>query len=316
MFHALLADRSPYRKLLVLIGFALFFVVIFTLLASLGCVLFYGINPFTDPGIMNDTNNPQVVSALKLMQAFSAIGLFIVPVLAAAFLFDTNLFAWLKLNVSPKAIQILLVLLTILISGPVINYMMELNKHLSLPEILKSLEEWMRDSEDRADEITKVFLEVSGLGGLLVNLFVIALLPAIGEELLFRGGVQKLLIEMTKNKHAGIILSAIAFSALHLQFYGFLPRMMLGIYLGYLVLWSGSLWLSIFAHFINNAGAVILFFLQKRNQLSFDPDTIGTQTGDNMFLLTSMLLTTGFIWMTYKSGKNRSNVLQNSDGVL
>ena len=260
--------------------------------------------------------NIKVVNALKLMQTFSAIGLFIAPVIASAFLFDVNPLAWLKLNVPPKAIQILLVLLTILISGPVINYMMELNKHLSLPYTLKSLEEWMKNSEDQADELTKVFLEVSGAGGLLVNLFVIALLPAIGEELLFRGGVQKLLIEATKNKHAGIILAAIVFSALHLQFYGFLPRMILGIYLGYLVLWSGSLWLAIIAHFINNAGAVILFFLQKRGQLSFDPDTIGTQAGDMMTLIISILFTVIFIRMTYKSGKHQPVLLQKSDDSL
>ena len=189
---------------------------------------------------------------------------------------------------------------TIVFSGPLINWMNELNQHLTLPSALKGIEEWMRNAEDRATELTKVFLETTSYSGLAVNLFVIALLPAIGEELLFRGAVQRLLIDLTKNKHAGIVLSAIAFSALHMQFYGFVPRMMLGIFFGYVVLWSGSLWPAIMGHFINNATAVIMMFLQKRNQLPFDPDTIGTQPGDELFLMISTLITLVCIWAIFR----------------
>ncbi len=300
MFRGLLADRSPYRKLLVLVGFALFFVVIFTLLGSLFSSLFYGVNPLSNPAIMNETENPLVINTLKLMQAFSAIGLFIIPVIAAAVLFDVNYLAWLKLNSRVAWITVFLVITTIVFSGPLINWMNELNQHLTLPSALKGIEEWMRNAEDRATELTKVFLETTSYSGLAVNLFVIALLPAIGEELLFRGAVQRLLIDLTKNKHAGIVLSAIAFSALHMQFYGFVPRMMLGIFFGYVVLWSGSLWPAIMGHFINNATAVIMMFLQKRNQLPFDPDTIGTQPGDELFLMISTLITLVCIWAIFR----------------
>lgn len=305
MFQGLLADRSPYRKLLVLVGFALFFVVVFTLLGGLFSALFFGVNPLSNPAIMNDTENPQVISSLKLMQAFSAFGLFVIPVLAAAVLFDVHPFAWLMLNKQPALITLLLVVITIVISGPLINWMNELNQHLSLPPALKSIEDWMRNAEDRAGELTKMFLETNSYTTLAVNLFVIALLPAIGEELLFRGAVQRLLIELTKNKHAGIVFSAIAFSAMHLQFYGFLPRMMLGIYFGYIVLWSGSLWPAIIGHFINNATAVVLMFLQKRQQLSFDPDTIGIKAGDEKLLLVSIFLTIACVCIIFRIGRNK-----------
>lgn len=306
MFRGLLAHRSPYRKLLVLVGFALFFVVMFTLFGGLFTTLFYGVNSLTNPVTLNDTDNPQVINSLKMMQAFSALGLFIIPVLAAAFLFDIRPLVWLKLNTQPLIITFLIVIITIVVSAPVINWLNEMNQHLSLPAALKGLEEWMRNAEDRAGEITKVFLETSSYKGLAVNLFVIALLPAVGEELLFRGAVQRLLIELTRNKHAGIILSAIAFSALHLQFYGFLPRMMLGIFFGYIVLWSGSLWLAIIAHFINNAAAVMVIFLQHQNKLSFDPDTVGTNTGEEILLISAALLTGVCIFIIYRVEKRKS----------
>ena len=300
MFSALLANRSPYRKLLVLVGFALFFVVMFTMLGGLLAGVLFNIHPLTNPSALNDLKNPAVINTMKLMQVFSALGLFVVPVITAAFLFDTRPVTWLKLNRTPKPIQFFLVILTVFLSAPLANLMMEWNQQLSLPGFLTDIENWMRQSEQRAAELTKLFLETQTYSGLLFNLFMVALLPAIGEELLFRGGVQRLLGELLKNKHAAIILSAVVFSAMHLQFYGFLPRMMLGIYFGYLLWWSGSLWLPIIGHFINNATAVTLAFLHQKNQLPFNPDTVGTQQGEEVMLFTAFILTAGCIWMNYK----------------
>src|SRR5207344_1198984 len=101
---------------------------------------------------------------------------------------------------------------------------------------------------------------------LAINLFIIAFLPALGEELFFRGMMQKLFSQLTKNNHLAIIITSIIFSAIHLQFYGFLPRMVLGIFLGYLLVWSGSLWLPILAHFVNNASAVLFTFLDNQHK--------------------------------------------------
>ena len=192
--------------------------------------------------------------------------------------------------------------------------MNELNQHATLPAVLKGLEDWMKAAENRAGELTKVFLGTNTYIGLAVNLFVIALLPAIGEELLFRGALQRLLGELTRNKHAGIVLSAIAFSALHMQFYGFLPRMMLGIYFGYLVLWSGSLWPAIIGHFINNATAVVFYFVQQKEKLPIDPDTIGTKAGDEMILLSTLLLTSVCIWLVYRVEAKKAALLDVNSG--
>ena len=310
IFRGMLNDRSSYRKLLVLVGFALFFVILFTMIGGLCSFLLFGTNPFTNPAAINEINSPNVLNSLKLLQTFSSIGLFIIPVFVSAFLFEIKPFKWLRLTNRPQFHILLLVLITIIFASPVINWMMVMNQHLALPSFLKGLEDWMKQSEDHAAELTKLFTASTSFTGLTINLFIIALLPAIGEELLFRGAIQPLLTDMTKNKQIGILLSAIIFSAVHLQFYGFLPRMMLGIYLGYLVAWSGSLWYSIAVHFFNNGLAVVFIFMQNRNKLPFDPDTIGTQQGDESTLIASIVFVTILIFACHRSMSNQIAVSQ------
>ena len=133
----------------------------------------------------------------------------------------------------------------------------------------------------------------------LFNIFMIALLPALGEELLFRGIVQKIFTQWSKNVHLGVWISAVLFSAMHVQFYGFIPRMMLGALLGYLLVWSGSLWLPIMAHFVNNASAVIFTYLFDKQMMTVNPDKIGTES-DYTSVLISVLLTGVLLWLIYK----------------
>ena len=109
---------------------------------------------------------------------------------------------------------------------------------------------------------------MDGIGDLVVNLIIVALLAAVGEELLFRGSMQNIFLEWTKNKHAAVWITAVLFSALHAQFYGFLPRMLLGVVLGYLYIWSGSLWLSMLFHFLNNGLAVLFSYLIAKGTIS------------------------------------------------
>jgi membrane protease YdiL (CAAX protease family) len=158
----------------------------------------------------------------------------------------------------------------ILTGGPVIEWFSVVNQHLVLPGWMSSIETWMRNSEDQANNLTVAFLSASGIRGLVSNLFMVAVLPAIGEELLFRGLLQRLIKRMTGSSHWGIWITAALFSALHLQFFGFLPRLLLGALFGYLLEWTGTLWLPMIAHFINNATGVLVYFFTgeglERNQ--------------------------------------------------
>jgi membrane protease YdiL (CAAX protease family) len=125
----------------------------------------------------------------------------------------------------------------------------------------------------------------------------IAFLPSIGEELLFRGVIQRIFTNWTRNYHWGIWISALLFSALHMQFYGFIPRMFLGVLFGYLLVWSGSMWLPIIAHFINNAVAVVAMYLIDKELLSPEIEEIGTTSDSYYMAAVSLLLIVVFMLM-------------------
>jgi membrane protease YdiL (CAAX protease family) len=139
------------------------------------------------------------------------------------------------------------------------SVLIQWNSNLDLPDGV--FENWARQTEDSATELTKFMASFNSIGEYLVGILIIALLPGIGEEIVFRGMLQPELQKCFKNVHVGIWLSAIFFSALHLQFYGFVPRVFLGALFGYMYYWSGNLLVPMFAHFINNLFAVsVLYF--------------------------------------------------------
>jgi membrane protease YdiL (CAAX protease family) len=159
---------------------------------------------------------------------------------------------------------------------------MEINLKLSLPQAFSGIEEWMRRAEEGAELVTKMFLGVSTWQALLFNIFMIAIIPAIGEEFIFRGILLKLLRQWFGSVHAAVWLSAFLFSAMHMQFFGFLPRLFLGLVLGYMFVWSGNIWVPVFAHFFNNAAAVIIYFLHYNERINIEIEKFGT--GPDMFL--------------------------------
>jgi len=178
--------------------------------------------------------------------------------------------------------------------------MAEINSMLQLPAFLQGVENWMKEMEETALKLTMMFLKMPTLNDFLINLLMIGILPALGEEMIFRGVLQKSLIQMTRSPHAGIFLSAFIFSFIHLQFYGFLPRMALGIFFGYLFLWSQTLWLTVIAHLINNAGAVIFYYLADNEVIDKKIETIGTPGNLLPLALISAIVLGFLIFQIYK----------------
>lgn len=262
--------------------------------------LIYGIDPFADAGALADLSNPLVLSAMKVLQVFStALGMFLVPAIVTAFLFSHQPARYLHIGAIPKLTDILLVVVLIFSVAPLINLIYEFNKMLQLPEFMSGVEAWIRAKEDEMEKLTLAFLEMKTTGDLLSNVLVVGLLTALAEEFLFRGVLLRLFREMTGNMHVAILLTAILFSAIHMQFYGFIPRMLLGMLLGYLLWWSGNLWLPVLAHFINNSGAVVFAYIAARNQMPFNHETIGTAVSDLPVLIISALIA-GYILFRFK----------------
>ena len=162
-----------------------------------------------------------------------------------------------NLQLRNAGIFLLLAPLLILSASPLIDFSAYING-LLIPEN-SWLERTFKPTEELAEQMTSLFLDPNSHVPLFVSFLSIAIIPAICEELVFRGVMMPLLAKMTRNIHAAVWITAMLFSLIHVQFYGFLPRMIMGALLGYFVVWSGSLWTSILAHFINNASAFFMF---------------------------------------------------------
>ena len=249
---------SPLITKLVLI-----FVVAFTglLLSSVAILL-----------CANYLNNMVVMKWLQLIQtAFT----FVLPAFLLAHFVGQGI-SYLKFTPIRSSLMWLGVILLMPLALPAVNWLKSLNDMVVLPHFMSGVELWMQQMEHQSELLTEKFLSVSSYSALALNLLVMAAIPALGEELFFRGILQTVLGEKL-NRHLAVWITAFIFSAIHLQFYGFLPRFLLGAALGYLFLFSGSIWASIVAHFINNALAVVLFFLTFNGYLTFDMDALGTQ---------------------------------------
>ena len=259
-------------------------------------------------GSMFVFEQPLSVTSLKWIQLFQSAAMFLLPPLCMAYLWAKAPMKWLKVDnfqsfkVSSMAILLMLVAL------PAINLLADINQQVALPTFLEPLEAWMKTQEETAKQLTEQFLSVTTYSGLIINILLMALLPAVAEELTFRGVLQKLFqgsnvsdFHTVKVPHIAIWVTAILFSAIHMQFYGFLPRMLMGALFGYMLVWTGSLWVPILMHFTNNAMAVILYFVATRAGWDMEKvDAIGT--GDTLWLgIVSIVLTIGGIYAFRRS---------------
>ena len=194
---------------------------------------------------------------LRLLQVLQAICVFIGPAILGAMLWSEHPWTWLHVNNIPSWKSVGIGIGIIILAQPGVTLFSSLNEQMTLPDFMQSLEIWMQEQEQIAGDVTQRLLPPHGhVGGLLICLCVMALVPAIGEELCFRATIQGLLGERI-NTSVAVWATAILFSAIHLQFYGFLPRMLLGALLGFALVKTGSLWIPIVMHFTNNAIAIL-----------------------------------------------------------
>jgi membrane protease YdiL (CAAX protease family) len=217
-------------------------------------------------------SNPNATTGLWILQIISTT----IPILIASLVFAFYVVKapaeYLKTGFKFHWLLPVLVLFIMLISSPLIECLSNINQKLDLPPILNNLEKWMRDTEAQARRVTEVFLQMKTIPQLLFNLLIVGLATSVVEEFMFRGCIQTILFKWLNNQHAAIWITAALFSAFHMEFFGFLPRMMLGVLFGYFVYYSGSIWTAVWAHFINNGTAVVASYFYQNKKLSVNPD--------------------------------------------
>jgi membrane protease YdiL (CAAX protease family) len=258
MFKARFSEFGVLSSLLFLLGICLFFVSV----AISVWQLFSG----------GDVTN---INSMKGLQFAQAVGMFIIPSFLFAYLWSPKPFEYLSIEKKTSLKSAAIVILFMLLSIPCINLLGDLNQKLVLPHFFSDIEVWMKAAEAQAAKVTSDLLGVTTFGGLMVNLLLIAFVPALGEELFFRGALQRIFSDW-KGAYVAIWVTAFVFSTIHFQFYGFLPRFLLGAFFGYLVIWSGSLWLPILAHFTNNAVTILFFYFKFNKYPVADMEHIGT----------------------------------------
>jgi membrane protease YdiL (CAAX protease family) len=187
---------------------------------------------------------------------------------------------------------------------PVTSFTGQINSSMHLPLSLSGVESWMVKQEDKADNLIDLLIVANTLPGMLLNLLMIALIPAVGEEMIFRGVFQKILSNLFKSGHIAIWCTSILFSAIHLQFFGFIPRLILGLVFGYLFFWSGTLWLPVISHFVNNAFPVLLSYVQGSDYMKSLPDIKLWQQA--IFLPLPVILGSAILLYFRKNYKNQS----------
>ena len=300
-----LSEVHPFSKFI----FALFIILVTFLLVFivgfLVAIPIFHINISELSTTFTDYNDPDNIRFLKYLQTLQAIGLFIIPAFIIGYVFHSKSTEYLKFDKKITVRPIILTAFILFASIPIINSFAVLNESMRFPEWLSGIESWMKEKEASAQLLTESFLRMDTIQSLVFNIFMIGILPAIGEELIFRGVLQRLFAEWTKNIHWGIIIAAFLFSAMHFQFYGFLPRLMLGILLGYLFYWSGSIWVPIVGHFVNNTAAVVLYYFYA-DQMTENIENFGASQGSFGVLVLSIVIVGSLLYLFYKENKRVS----------
>ncbi|PLX12461.1 MAG: hypothetical protein C0598_05915 [Marinilabiliales bacterium] len=290
---------SPWGKLLLLIGL----VIIFSILTAFGGLMIgkYWLN--TDiMSLANLISNPSTDEAInfgKFYQFLNQLGVFIFPVLLYTYLVSNSSFKYLKVNNKPQLFSILISITIVFSILPFLNYIAVLNMNMKLPESMSAIENWMMQKEEQATLLLGAFLKTSTISGLIINLIIIGIIPAIGEELLFRGVLLRLFKEIFKNAHIAVFISAILFSMVHMQFYGFFPRLLLGIVLGYLFVYTKSLWAPIAYHLVNNSASVIIYYFNQKEIMETSAENFGS-TDNFVLILGSLIVSVYFIFLIKK----------------
>jgi len=313
MIKGLFAGASPFSQLIMLVFFMMAGFLLLMLAGILLAPFILGI-PLSE--LMNFFNSGTVTLNLSLMryiQVLQSFGLFIVPAFIAAYLFSGTAIGYLNLRQTTTFKWFSFVFFLMLAAIPCINLLAALNEMIVFPKCISGLEYRLRDLEESARQITELFLNVDNAGGMFFNIFMMAILPALGEELIFRGLLQKIFTRWTGNIHVAIIITGFLFSLMHLQFYGFFPRWLLGVLFGYLLVWSGTLWVPILAHFVNNTVAIIVSYLTHKEMLSEKVEEFGANWHELPVTILALAICAWLLWKMYK---NSNNIPESSSGLI
>lgn len=301
-------NRGPVTTLLLLLAIvAVGFIFVGPLIGFFAAVPFYPgsmlemIDALKDP-----TADPGLKIPLYIMQGFATlIGLIVGPTLFLAL--DSKPISLFFKNNRFEILPALITVIVVIVFMVVNSVFIEWNATFDFPAFADEFERWARDLETEAERTTEYLTTFTSDWELLIAILVIAVLPAIGEELVFRGLIQNQLLKATDNIHVSIWFAAFLFSAIHFQFFGFVPRLLLGALFGYIYYWSGNLSLAMLAHFVNNCASVLAIYLHQKGAFDLDMET--PEAAPANVVMFAAIVTAGLLYYFYKYFEHRKPLL-------
>ncbi len=254
--------------------------------------------------LRSDLAFPSSWIVYMFVQAFSSAGGFMGGALTYWFLAERRTIPLFQSRSSIQFRPLILIALLGLAFIVFNEWVYQWNRNWDLPDMFSGFENWSRKTQKMVEEMTHLLTQFDSFGKMLIGLLVIAVIPAVGEELMFRGMLQPILIRSFKNTHVAIWVTGIIFSFIHFQLDGFVPRMLLGVVFGYLYVWSGNIWYPIWAHFINNGVTVIIMYLYQLKYITINPENV---TGITLMQgIAALLVSTGLLWYLHRSFQRMS----------
>ena len=313
MKKAIFQNQSPLVKFFFLLILSVAGISLFLFFGSALVRLLWGFNILESPEVLQDYNDPFVMDANRLLLLFQHLGFFIVPGLVFLVLStpDPKGFVLWKTN-KIRVFNVIAATVLVFSLMPLVNFLVGWNQSISLPDFMSGFEATIKTMEESAEKLTEALVKMDSISDFLYMVILVAVMPAIGEELMFRGIIQRLLAEQFRNYHWGIWGSAFLFSAIHMQFYGFFPRMFLGASFGYLLVWTGNIIYPMLAHFINNFASLLVAYLIQHGRIPTEFDTVG-ENQEWQYILPGMVFS---ILLVYYFWKNRDVNLLKSYAII
>lgn len=276
----------------------LFFLLLFSFTGLLLSIVFISILAPVMGGIDS-------LNFIRVMQVFQSVFIFLVPALLCAYLFNEDGCQYLKIKKAVNLKVLIYSIILIVAIQPLISFTGYYNKMMTLPESLSELEQSMQAMENSAAALLERLMADHSPDVVIANFIVIAVAAGITEEFFFRGSLQQLVKKICHNRHVTVWITAFIFSFIHFQFYGFVPRMLLGALLGYIFLWSGNLWIPVIVHTLNNALSVALYYKFHSTPVYDRLESFGT--GDTVWATVASIAVTGVILSLLSREYQRNN---------
>ncbi len=296
--YSYLKTRPVWIQLFLFVGmsFGIFMIFSFMSVAALSKITGISLNEISNTANWK-SSDPGFIFFVRGMLLVQFLGLFLIPSLLFSYFSDPQPASYIGLKPPGNVAFYLVAVALLIVALPMVEWLGLINRNIPFPD---RINDWMKLAEDQANQQIKFMLGRESISDLILNLIFIAGFAAVGEELLFRGIIQRLVIKVFKNPMTGIIITALIFSAIHMQFYGFIPRFFLGVLLGMIYWYSGSLWPAILAHFVYNAFWVVMSYFYPSVILD-ETSSLFSASGTVLPVLVSFTVVVGLVWWMKKN---------------